>query len=212
MYGEQENVFYYLTVMNENYVQPEMPEGVEDGILKGMYLLETHKAKGAKHEVQLLGSGTILQQVRAAGTILAEQFGVTAKIYSATSFNELARDGLDVDRYNMLHPEKKPKSAYVTELLADAKGPTIAATDYMKLYADQIRAWVPTAYRVLGTDGFGRSDSRENLRRHFEVNPQYIVVAALSELAKAGSIDAKVVAKAISDFGIDSNKPNPLYA
>ena len=212
MYGEQENVFYYLTVMNENYVQPEMPEGVEDGILKGMYLLETHKAKGAKHEVQLLGSGTILQQVRAAGTILAEQFGVTAKIYSATSFNELARDGLDVDRYNMLHPEKKPKSAYVTELLADAKGPTIAATDYMKLYADQIRAWVPTAYRVLGTDGFGRSDSRENLRRHFEVNPQYIVVAALSELAKAGSIDAKMVAKAISDFGIDSNKPNPLYA
>jgi pyruvate dehydrogenase E1 component len=212
MYGEQENVFYYLTVMNENYVQPEMPEGVEDGILKGMYLLETHKAKGAKHEVQLLGSGTILQQVRAAGSILAEQFGVTAKIYSATSFNELARDGLDVDRYNMLHPEKKPKSAYVTELLADAKGPTIAATDYMKLYADQIRAWVPTAYRVLGTDGFGRSDSRENLRRHFEVNPQYIVVAALSELAKAGSIDAKVVAKAISDFGIDSNKPNPLYA
>ncbi len=212
MYGEQENVFYYLTVMNENYVQPEMPEGVEDGILKGMYLLETHKAKGAKHEVQLLGSGTILQQVRAAGAILAEQFGVTAKVYSATSFNELARNGLDVDRYNMLNPGKKQKTAYVSELLADAKGPTIAATDYMKLYADQIRAWVPTAYRVLGTDGFGRSDSRENLRRHFEVNPQYIVVAALSELAKAGSIDAKVVAKAISDFGIDSNKPNPLYA
>jgi pyruvate dehydrogenase E1 component len=212
MYGEQENVFYYLTVMNENYVQPELPEGVEDGILKGMYLLETHKAKGAKHEVQLLGSGTILQQVRAAGALLAEQFGVTAKVYSATSFNELARDGLDVDRYNMLHPGKKQKTAYVSELLADAKGPTIAATDYMKLYADQIRAWVPTAYRVLGTDGFGRSDSRENLRRHFEVNPQYIVVAALSELAKTGAIDAKVVAKAISDFGIDSNKPNPLYA
>ncbi|CAI8159422.1 pyruvate dehydrogenase (acetyl-transferring), homodimeric type [Pseudidiomarina mangrovi] len=212
MYGEQENVFYYLTVMNENYVQPEMPEGVEEGILKGMYLLETHKAKAAKHEVQLLGSGTILQQVRAAGAILAEQFGVTAKVYSATSFNELARDGLDVDRHNMLNPGKKQKTAYVSELLADAKGPTIAATDYMKLYADQIRAWVPTAYRVLGTDGFGRSDSRENLRRHFEVNPQYIVVAALSELAKAGSIDAKVVAKAISDFGIDSNKPNPLYA
>lgn len=212
MYAEQENVFYYLTVMNENYVQPEMPEGVEQGIINGMYLLETHKAKAAKHEVQLLGSGTILQQVRLAAAILAEQFGITAKVYSATSFNELARNGLDVDRHNMLHPGKKQKSAYVTELLADAKGPTIAATDYMKLYADQIRAWVPTPYKVLGTDGFGRSDSRENLRRHFEVNPQYIVVAALSELAKAGSIDAKVVAKAISDFGIDSNKPNPLYA
>ncbi|CAB0151013.1 Pyruvate dehydrogenase E1 component [Pseudidiomarina piscicola] len=212
MYGEQENVFYYLTVMNENYQQPAMPEGVEEGIIKGMYELEEHKAKKAKGEVQLLGSGTILQQARRAAEILAEQFNVTAKVYSTTSFNELARDGMDVDRENMLNPASKAKEAYVTKLLAKAKGPTIAATDYQKLYADQIRAWVPTPYRVLGTDGFGRSDSRENLRRHFEVSAEYIVVAALSELAKAGDIDAKEVTKAIKEFDIDTNKINPLYA
>lgn len=212
MYGEQENVFYYLTVMNENYQQPEMPEGVEEGIIKGIYELEEHKAKGSKGHVQLLGSGTILQQARKAALILLEQFNVSSKVYSATSFNELARDGMDVDRHNMLNPGKKAEEAYVTKLLAKAKGPTIAATDYQKLYADQIRAWVPTPYRVLGTDGFGRSDSRENLRRHFEVSAEYIVVAALAELAKAGDIDAKVVQKAIKDFDIDTNKINPLYA
>ncbi|RUO62502.1 pyruvate dehydrogenase (acetyl-transferring), homodimeric type [Pseudidiomarina insulisalsae] len=212
MYGEQENVFYYITVMNENYHQPEMPEGVEEGIIKGMYELEKHEAKKTKAEVQLLGSGTILQQVRAAAEILADKYGVTSTVYSATSFNELAREGLDVDRYNMLNPTKKEKVAYVTKLLEKAKGPTIAATDYQKLYADQIRAWVPTPYRVLGTDGFGRSDSRENLRRHFEVSAEYITVAALAELAKAGDIDKKVVAQAIKDFGIDVDKTNPLYA
>ncbi|MFC0445830.1 pyruvate dehydrogenase (acetyl-transferring), homodimeric type [Pseudidiomarina halophila] len=212
MYGEQENVFYYLTVMNENYQQPEMPEGVEEGIIKGIYELEEHKAKGSKGHVQLLGSGTILQQARKAALILLEQFNVSSKVYSATSFNELARDGMDVDRHNMLNPGKKAEEAYVTKVLSKAKGPTIAATDYQKLYADQIRAWVPTPYRVLGTDGFGRSDSRENLRRHFEVSAEYIVVAALAELAKAGDIDAKVVQKAIKDFDIDTNKINPLYA
>lgn len=212
MFSEQENVFYYLTVMNENYLQPAMPEGVEEGIIKGLYEFEKQTAKKAQGEVQLLGSGTILQQVRQAAEILANDFSISAKVYSATSFNELARDGLDVDRHNMLHPTKKAKQAYVTQVLADAKGPTIAATDYMKMYADQIRAWVPTAYKVLGTDGFGRSDSRENLRRHFEVSAEYIVVAALSELAKAGTIDNKVVTKAIKDFGIDVDKINPLYA
>lgn len=212
MYGEQENVFYYLTVMNENYQQPEMPEGTEEGIIKGIYELEEHKAKGSKGQVQLLGSGTILQQARKAALILLEQYNVSSKVYSATSFNELARDGMDVDRYNMLNPGKKAEEAYVTKVLSKAKGPTIAATDYQKLYADQIRAWVPTPYRVLGTDGFGRSDSRENLRRHFEVSAEYIVVAALAELAKAGDIDSKVVAKAIKDFDIDTSKINPLYA
>lgn len=213
MYGEQENVFYYLTVMNENYQQPEMPDGVEEGILRGMYELEQVKAKKkAVGEVQLLGSGTILEQVRIAAKMLAEDFDITSTVYSATAFNELARDGMEVERYNMLNPDKKAKTAFVTDLLAKAKGPTIAATDYMKLYAEQIRAWVPTPYRVLGTDGFGRSDSRENLRKHFEVNPEYIVVAALSELAKAGDIDAKVVAKAIKDFQIDVDKINPLNA
>ncbi|MBY6063859.1 pyruvate dehydrogenase (acetyl-transferring), homodimeric type [Pseudidiomarina sediminum] len=212
MYGEQENVFYYLTVMNENYQQPEMPEGVEEGIIKGLYELETHQAKKAHGDVQLLGSGTILQQARKAGEILADKYGINATVYSATSFNELARDGIDVDRYNMLHPTEKPKVAYTTKVLENAKGPTIAATDYQKLYADQIRAWVPTPYRVLGTDGYGRSDSRDNLRRHFEVSAEYIVVAALAELAKAGTIDSKVVAEAIAEFAIDVDKINPLYA
>lgn len=212
MYAEQENVFYYITIMNENYKQPEMPEGVEEGILRGIYQLDTVKAKKAKGKVRLLGSGTILQEVRKAADILANDFDVESTVFSATSFNELARDGLDVERYNMLNPTKKEKQAYITKALEQGDGPVIAATDYVKLYADQVRAWVPAPYRVLGTDGFGRSDSRENLRRHFEVNAQYIVVAALAELAKAGDIDKKVVAKAIKDFGIDVEKMNPLHA
>lgn len=213
MYDENENIFYYITVMNENYQQPEIPQGVEEGILRGIYKLDHVKAKKVEGEVQLLGSGTILQQVREAAAILAQDYGVSSTVYSATSFNELARDGLDVERHNMLHPTRKAKTAYITEVLEKGgKGPVIAATDYMKLYADQVRAWVPGAYRVLGTDGFGRSDSRANLRRHFEVNAHYIVVAALSELAQAGDIEKKVVAKAIKDFGIDVDKINPLYA
>lgn len=212
MFAEQENVFYYLTVMNENYKQPEMPEGVEEGILRGIYKLDQVKAKKAKGKVRLLGSGTILQEVRKAADILANDFDIEATVFSATSFNELARDGLDVERYNMLNPTKKEKQAYITKALEQGSGPVIAATDYVKLYADQVRAWVPAPYRVLGTDGFGRSDSRENLRRHFEVNAHYVVIAALAELAKAGDIDKKVVAKAIKDFGIDVEKMNPLNA
>ncbi|MCP1338629.1 pyruvate dehydrogenase (acetyl-transferring), homodimeric type [Idiomarina sp. M1R2S28] len=213
MFGDQENVFYYLTVMNENYHQPEMPEGVEEGIIKGIYELDKVKAKNkAKGDVQLLGSGTILQQVREAATILSEEYDVNSTVYSVTSFNELARDGLDTDRWNMLNPEKKEKEAYITQVMKKAKGPAVAATDYIKLYADQVRAWVPTSYRVLGTDGFGRSDSRANLRKHFEVNPHYIVVAALKELADQGDIDKKVVAKAIKDYDIDTDKLNPRLA
>tara|TARA_R100001129_G_scaffold134852_1_gene96307 strand:- start:1584 stop:2480 length:897 start_codon:yes stop_codon:yes gene_type:complete len=213
MFGDQENVFYYLTVMNENYHQPEMPEGVEEGIVKGIYELDKVKAKKkAKGDVQLLGSGTILQQVREAAKILSEDYDINSTVYSVTSFNELARDGLDTDRWNMLHPEKKEKEAYITQAMKKAKGPAVAATDYIKLYADQVRAWVPTSYRVLGTDGFGRSDSRANLRKHFEINPQYIVVAALKELADQGDIDKKVVAKAIKDYDIDTDKLNPRLA
>lgn len=213
MFGDQENVFYYLTVMNENYHQPEMPEGVEEGIIKGIYELDKVKAKNkAKGDVQLLGSGTIMQQVREAATILSEEYDVNSTVYSVTSFNELARDGLDTDRWNMLNPEQKEKEAYITQVMKKAKGPAIAATDYIKLYADQVRAWVPTSFRVLGTDGFGRSDSRANLRKHFEVNPQYIVVAALKELADQGDIDKKVVAKAIKDYDIDTDKLNPRLA
>lgn len=209
MYGEkQENVFYYLTVMNENYAMPAMPEGVEEGIRKGIYKFASLPGKS---KVQLLSSGTIMNEVRAAATILSEEYGVASDIFSVTSFNELTRDGQDVERYNMLNPEAEQKTPYITSVLGDE--PTIAATDYMKNYAEQVRAFIPAdSYKVLGTDGFGRSDSRENLRRHFEVNAGYVVVAALTELAKRGDVERKVVTEAIAKFDIDVNKTNPLFA
>lgn len=211
MFEQQENVFYYLTVMNENYAQPEMPAGSEEGIIKGLYKLDS--VGETKLKVKLLGSGTILLQVREAAEILANDYGVSSDVFSATSFNELARDGLDCERFNMLNPTGEQKVPYITSLLSQSsEGPTIAATDYVKAYADQVRAFVPGQYKVLGTDGFGRSDSRANLRHHFEVNAAFIVVAALHELAKAGEIELKVVADAIDKFGIDPNKINPLYA
>ena len=209
MYGEkQENVFYYLTVMNENYAMPAMPEGVEEGIRKGIYKFASLPGNS---KVQLLSSGTIMNEVRAAATILSEEYGVASDIFSVTSFNELTRDGQDVERYNMLNPEAEQKTPYITSVLGDE--PTIAATDYMKNYAEQVRAFIPAdSYKVLGTDGFGRSDSRENLRRHFEVNAGYVVVAALTELAKRGDVERKVVTEAIAKFDIDVNKINPLFA
>jgi pyruvate dehydrogenase E1 component len=211
MLEEQENVFYYLTVMNENYVQPEMPKGCEEGILKGIYHLDT--VGKSKRQVNLLGSGTILQQVRAAAQLLADEFDVASNVYSATSFNELGRDGMDCDRYNMLHPDSEQRTPYITEVLNESHGgPTIAATDYIKAYAEQVRAYVPGAYRVLGTDGYGRSDSRENLRRHFEVDANSIAFAALYELAKAGDYPKQELSKAIAKLGIDPDKINPLYA
>ncbi|GAA0354172.1 pyruvate dehydrogenase (acetyl-transferring), homodimeric type [Bowmanella denitrificans] len=213
MFEQQENVFYYLTVMNENYAQPAMPEGVEEGIIKGIYKLESQQADKAKHSVKLLGSGTILLQVQEAARILSADYGISAEVYSVPSFNELARDGLDCERFNMLHPQADEKVPYITQVLnAGVDGPTIAATDYMKSYADQVRAFVPGQFKVLGTDGFGRSDSRANLRRHFEVDAAYIVVASLHELAKAGKIERKAVSDAIAKFGIDAEKINPLYA
>jgi pyruvate dehydrogenase E1 component len=209
MYGkDQENIFYYVTLMNENYAHHAMPEGAEDGIRKGMYKLESYT--GEKAKVQLLSSGTIMIQVREAARILSEDYGIGSDIFAVTSFNELARDGQDVERFNMLHPESEKKVPYITSLMGDA--PAIAATDYMKSYADQVRAYVPTAYKVLGTDGFGRSDSRANLRRHFEVNAQYVVVAALSELVKKGELENQVVVDAIAKYNIDADKLNPLYA
>lgn len=210
---EQENVFYYLTVMNENYIQPEMPEGVEEGIVKGIYKLDDVVAKDAKAEVKLLGSGTILLQVREAATLLQEEFGISSEVYSVTSFNELGRDGLDVERYNMLHPDGNQKTPYITKVLEKGnKGPTIAATDYLKAYSDQVRAFVPGAYKVLGTDGFGRSDSRANLRHHFEVDAKYIAIASLYELVKAGDLDKSVLVDALQRFDINPEKINPLYA
>ncbi|UAA38069.1 pyruvate dehydrogenase (acetyl-transferring), homodimeric type [Paraneptunicella aestuarii] len=210
---EQENVFYYLTVMNENYIQPEMPEGVEEGIVKGIYKLDDVVAKDAKAEVKLLGSGTILLQVREAAKLLQEEFGISSEVYSVTSFNELGRDGLDVERYNMLHPDGNQKTPYITKVLEKGnKGPTIAATDYLKAYSDQVRAFVPGAYKVLGTDGFGRSDSRANLRHHFEVDAKYIAIASLYELVKAGDLDKSVLVDAMQRFDINPEKINPLYA
>jgi pyruvate dehydrogenase E1 component len=213
MFEEQENVFYYLTVMNENYVQPPLPKGVEEGIIKGIYKLDTVGTAKSKLKVKLLGSGTILLQVREAAALLKEKFNIASEVYSVTSFNELARDGLDCERFNMLNPDGKDKVPYITAVLSEGfSGPTVAATDYIKSYVDQVRAFVPGQYKVLGTDGFGRSDSRANLRRHFEVDANYIALAALHELVKSGELDKKELAKAIKDFGIDASKINPLYA
>jgi pyruvate dehydrogenase E1 component len=213
MLEEQENVFYYMTVMNENYVQPEMPKGCEEGIIKGIYKLDTVGTKKATLKVKLLGSGTILVQVRKAAELLAEKYDVESEVYSVTSFNELTRDGIDCERWNMRNIDKKARVPYITEVLSDGNdGPTIVATDYIKAYGEQARAFVPGAYRVLGTDGFGRSDSRENLRSHFEVDANNVAYAALYELYKAGDFDKKALAKAIKDLGIDPDKINPLYA
>ena len=210
MYGDQpENIYYYITTLNENYLHPAMPAGAEEGIRKGIYKLES--VAGEKAKVQLLGCGSILNYVRRAAGILSADYGIGSDVYSVTSFNELTRDGQDADRWNMLHPDSTPRVPYIAQVMNQA--PAIAATDYMKLYGEQVRAFVPAqSYRVLGTDGFGRSDSRENLRRHFEVNEGYIVVAALTELAKLGQIDKALVAQAIAKFGIDADKINPLYA
>ncbi|AIZ78726.1 pyruvate dehydrogenase (acetyl-transferring), homodimeric type [Actinobacillus equuli] len=211
MYGEkQEDVFYYMTTLNEVMDQPAMPEGAEEGIRKGLYKFETVKGKGKGH-VQLLGSGAIMRHVREAAQILANDYGVTSDVFSAPSFNELAREGNDAVRWNLLHPTAEQRVPYVAQVLADL--PTVASTDYVKQYADQIRAFVPSKhFHVLGTDGFGRSDSRANLREHFEVDARYVVVAALSQLAKEGTVETKVVADAIAKFGLNVDRINPLYA
>jgi pyruvate dehydrogenase E1 component len=208
MYQDQENVFYYITCMNENYAHPAMPEGAAQGILKGMYLLQT--GGRGKVRVTLFGAGTILREVLAAAALLEESFGVPADVFSVTSFSELRRDALSVARWNMLHPGDPAKKTYVEEALAGHAGPFIAASDYMKTVADQIRQWVPGRYVALGTDGFGRSDSRAELRRFFEVDRHYVVVAALKALADEGKIDAQTVNVAMKKFGIDPEKSNPL--
>jgi pyruvate dehydrogenase E1 component len=210
MLEEQDSIFYYVTVMNEAYAQPAMPEGVEDGIIRGMYLLE-EDTRAAAHHVQLLGCGAILREVREAAQILREQFNVAADVWSVTSFNELRRDGLAVERHNRLHPLQSPQLSYLEQCLNGRKGPVVASTDYMKLFAEQVRQWVPSKeYKVLGTDGFGRSDSRRKLRHFFEVDRYWVALAALEALADRGEIDAKVVAEAIARFGLDPDKPNPL--
>ncbi|HGJ5890792.1 MAG TPA: pyruvate dehydrogenase (acetyl-transferring), homodimeric type [Arsenophonus apicola] len=210
MYGEkQENVYYYITTLNENYHMPAMPAGVEEGIRKGIYKFES--LNGKKGKVQLLGSGSMMRHVREAAKILSSEYGIGSDVYSVTSFTELAREGQDCERWNMLHPSDKPREPYVAQIMNDA--PAVASTDYMKLFAEQIRSYIPASdYRVLGTDGFGRSDSRENLRHHFEVDTSYVVVAALGELAKRGEIDVKLVDEAIKKYNINPEKINPRLA
>ena len=208
MVVDQEDVFYYVTLMNENYRHPPMPEGAQEGILRGMYLLwET--AGEDRPRVQLMGSGTILREVLAAAEMLDSDFGIGADVWSVTSFTELRRDGIEVERHNMLHPLSEQRSAYVTDCLRNRRGPVIASTDYLRAFADQIRQWVPDHYRVLGTDGFGRSDFRHALRRFFEVDRHYIVVAALKELADNGEVEARVVQDAIERYHLDPEAPIP---
>lgn len=211
MVGEQEDVFYYITIMNENYEQPGLKAGQEEGILKGMYLFQEGD-KAAKHRVQLMGSGTILRESIFAAELLKNDWGIAADVWSCPSFTLLARDGQDVDRWNLVHPSDEPRVPYVSQLLKDSTGPIVATTDYMRLFAEQIRAYMPKGrnYKVLGTDGFGRSDSRAKLREFFEVNRYYITVAALKALAEDGVLSPSVVAQAIAKYGIDPNKPNPV--
>ena len=208
MIGEQENIFYYITCMNENYVHPPMPAGVEDGILRGMYLLKV--GSQGKIRAQLMGSGTILREVLGASELLFKDFGIPTDVWSVTSFNELRRDALEVERWNQLHPEQPAKKCYIEQALADRPGPYIAATDYMKIVPDQIQRWVPGRFVSLGTDGYGRSDGRAALRQHFEVDERYIAVTALKALADDGVLDQKTVVQAIDKYGIDPDRPDPV--
>jgi pyruvate dehydrogenase E1 component len=208
MIGEQENVFYYITCMNENYAHPPMPAGVEDGILKGMYLL--HVGGQGKVRAQLMGSGTILREVLAAAELLSTDFRIPVDVWSVTSFNELRRDALEVERWNQLHPDDEPRKSYLEQCLANRPGPYIAATDYMKIVPDQIQRWVPGRFISLGTDGYGRSDARKALREHFEVDRHHIAVAALKALADDGALDSKTVSQAIGKYGIDPDRPDPV--
>lgn len=207
MFQDQENKFYYITTLNENYQHPDMPAGAEEGIIKGMYLLE--EGKKADLRVQLMGCGSILREVREAATILREDYGIESDVWSTTSINELRRDAQAVYRWNMLHPEDQPRESFLEQCLKGREGPVIASTDYMRMYADQLREYIPRRYKVLGTDGFGRSDTRAKLREFFEVNRHYVVVAALKALQEEGKLEASVVAKAMQKFNINPEKPAP---
>jgi pyruvate dehydrogenase E1 component len=211
MVTNQEDVFYYITIMNENYPHPGLKPGQEEGILKGMYLLQQGDKK-AKQRVQLIGSGTILRESVYAAELLQKDWGIAADVWSAPSLTLVARDGQDAERWNLVNPTKEQRVPYVTSLLKGTEGPIVATTDYMRLFAEQIRAYIPKdrSYRVLGTDGFGRSDSRAKLREFFEVNRYYITVAALKSLAEEGKIKASVVEEAVVKYGLDANKPNPV--
>jgi pyruvate dehydrogenase E1 component len=214
MVEKQENVYYYITLLNENYAMPGLQPGTEEQIIKGMYLLQPAKSAAKTPVVNLLGSGTILRESMAAKDLLEKDWGVAANVWSCPSFNELARDGRDAERWNMLHPTEKPRVPFVAQQLEKHTGPVIASTDYIKEYVDQIRAFMPKGrtYKVLGTDGFGRSDFRTKLREHFEIDRHYVVVAALKALSEEGAVPATKVAEAIKKYGVKADKINPLYA
>ena len=208
MIGNQENIFYYITCMNENYIHPSIPKGVSNGILKGMYCLKRGGKK--KLKAQLMGSGTILREVLASSEILLKDFGIDSDVWSVTSFNELRRNALQIERWNNLNPDKQPKKNYIQSCLSSSAGPFIAATDYMKIIPDQIQRWVPGTFISLGTDGYGRSDTRSALRKHFEVDRWFIVITTLKALSDQGMIDGRIVSKAIKKYGIDPSKKDPV--
>ena len=210
MLTDHEDIYYYLTVMNENYVQPAMPQGAQEGILRGMYLLQSAPKRPKAARVQLLGSGTILREVIAAATLLNDDFGIDADIWSVTSFTQLRRDGIDSERSTLLHPEREPRISYVAQCLAPYEGPVVASTDYVRTHADQIRPYIDRRYIALGTDGFGRSDRRSALRAFFEIDRHYIVLAALRALVDEGTVDRKLLTTALAKYKLDPNKPNPV--
>jgi pyruvate dehydrogenase E1 component len=216
MYKDGESIFYYITVMNEQYEMPPMPEGAREGILKGLYLLRAAEENGEKKpgqpRAQLLGSGAILNEAVKAQQILAEQYKVAADVWSVTSYQELYRDGHAAERWNRLHPGDKPRVPYVTQCLGNTEGAFVAASDYVKALPDAIDRWLPRPLTSLGTDGFGRSENRASLRDFFEVDAKFIAVSALAALARDGTLDVAIVKKAIKDLGVNPDKPNPAIS
>jgi pyruvate dehydrogenase E1 component len=212
MYRDGEDVFYYLTLYNENYLQPKMPDGAREGILAGIHRVSETAHAGGSPRVQLVGSGPILAEALRAQQLLAERFGVAADVWSATSYKELRREALACERWNRLHPAEKPRVPYVTRTLGAASGPVVAVSDFMKLVPEQVARFLPQGMVALGTDGYGRSETRENLRRFFEIDAEHVTLAALVELARRGEIDAGVAAKAIGELGLDPDKTDPLVS
>jgi pyruvate dehydrogenase E1 component len=210
MYQEMEDRFYYITLYNEDYAMPQMPEGCEEGILRGLYKYKS--APSGKATVQLFGSGPILNEALRAQEVLAEKYGVQADVWSVTSYNELRRDALATERWNRLHPAEPERRPYILIALDDTEGPIVAATDFMKVVPDQLSPWLGRRLVTLGTDGFGRSDNREHLRRHFEVNAESIAAAALSRLARDGKFDVQRAQKAFGELGVDNEKIDPAIA
>ena len=209
MIQQQEHAFHDPTAINDNYHHPALPEGVEEGIVKGMYKLQSVEGSTA-NRVNLMGAGVILREVIAAADMLSEEYGIGSVVWSVTSFTELRKDGLDATRWNNLNPSEPAKVPYVTSLLNDYPYPAIASSDYMKAISDGLREFIPTSFKALGTDGFGRSDTREKLRDFFEIDRRYIVITALNSLVEQGTIDVSVVTDAVQKYGIDPNKPNPV--